>query len=335
MASFREKLARSSATGADGLKRLVETAAGPAAPKIKNAYNRARGYYLRAAAPSKMSGEQSAVDWSNLLPASSPFMQYSTCSAADILHPRFVEICREMAIEPAAQRKIWEYVYIAHQFEQAGVLRPGARGIGFGVGIEPLPVWLAAHGCDVVATDAPTEMAEQKGWRVYGDEFADSKEKLYRPGALSLEQFNERVSLQACDMNAIGTYLVDFDFCWSACAFEHLGSLRAGMDFVINSLDTLRAGGVAIHTTEFNLSSNDKTFEGRSTVIYRKRDLDALIDELRARGHEVAPLVIAPESHPIDKHIDVPPYSHNPHLRLSMAGYVTTSAGLVIRKSQR
>ena len=55
-------------------------------------------------------------------------------------------------------------------------------------------------------------------------------------------------------------------------------------------------------------------------------------DEMRARGHEVEPIVIGPNAHALDFHVDVPPYSQNPHLRLQLAGFVTTSAGLVIRR---
>ena len=40
-------------------------------------------------------------------------------------------------------RKQWEWFYIAQALEESGVVRPGARGLGFGVGNEPLPSWMA------------------------------------------------------------------------------------------------------------------------------------------------------------------------------------------------
>jgi hypothetical protein len=136
-------------------------------------------------------------------------------------------------------------------------------------------------------------------------------------------------------MNAIDEDLDNFDFTWSSCCFEHLGSLAAGMQFVVNSVEkTLRVGGIACHTTEFNVSSNTETVESGGTVIYRKRDIEELISCLRDRGHHVEPLVIGESNHYLDNHIDVPPYAKEPHLKLRLAGHVTTSIGLVIRRGR-
>jgi hypothetical protein len=67
-----------------------------------------------------------------------------------------------------------------------------------------------------------------------------------------------------------------FDFLWSSCSLEHLGSLEAGMDFVKQSTDLLKPGGVAVYTTEFNVSSNDETLTSGPLVVYRKRDVEKL-----------------------------------------------------------
>ena len=42
-------------------------------------------------------------------------------------------------------------------------------------------------------------------------------------------------------------------------------------------------GGVGVHTTEYNLSSNERTVEQGPTVLYRRRDLDTIRDALDAR----------------------------------------------------
>jgi hypothetical protein len=70
-------------------------------------------------------------------------------------------------------------------------------------------------------------------------------------------------------------------------------------------------------------------------VIFRRRDLEALIERLRARGHAVSPLRIAPDSHPMDGWIDIPPYSHDAHLKLALGQFTTTSVGLVIRRAMQ
>src|SRR6187397_3034391 len=41
-------------------------------------------------------------------------------------------------MKPAMHRKLWEFAYIAQALRGSGVLRPGARGLGFGCGKEPL-----------------------------------------------------------------------------------------------------------------------------------------------------------------------------------------------------
>ena len=81
-------------------------------------------------------------------------------------------------------------------------------------------------------------------------------------------------------MNDIPDDLVDFDFNWSSCSFEHLVRLIK-VWFLQNQLKTLKPGGWAQHTTEYNLSSNDETQENNSTVLYRQRDIEYIIDALR------------------------------------------------------
>ena len=136
-------------------------------------------------------------------------------------------------------------------------------------------------------------------------------------------------------MMRIPDALADYDFCWSSCALEHLGSLNAGMDFIVESVEkTLRVGGVACHTTELNLSSDSATLEEGGTVLYRKKDLLSLIDRLERRGHTVEPFSIAPDTHVLDSFVDTPPYEQSPHLKLQLMGYVSTSVGLTIRRGR-
>ena len=76
------------------------------------------------------------------------------------------------------------------------------------------------------------------------------------------DEFRRLVDFRYCDMNNISSDLHEFDFCWSCCALEHLGSLSAGLRFIERSLDTLRPGGWAVHTTEFNLFSDAAQLRG-------------------------------------------------------------------------
>lgn len=262
------------------------------------------------------------------------FMKYSTCSAADFLHPLFGQLCLEFDYPPSYHRKLWEWVFVIHHLKRAGVLKPGSQGIGFGVGRERLPALFAKYGAKIVATDASEELGKSVGW-VKTDEHSSGISQLLYPNVVDDDIMRSNVIHRACDMHQIDDDLKGFDFTWSCCCFEHLGSLEAGIEFVINSIEkTLKIGGVACHTTEFNLSSNEDTLREGATVLYRKRDMLELVDRLRARGHEVEMFSVAPDSHYLDGYIDVPPYTHNPHIKLALEGYTTTSVGIVAKRGR-
>jgi hypothetical protein len=62
-------------------------------------------------------------------------------------------------------------------------------------------------------------------------------------------------------------------------------------------------------------------------------DLLRLADKLTARGHHVQPIVVGPQNNAIDLHVDTAPYTPI-HLRLKVAGFTTTSVGLVVRRGE-
>lgn len=252
------------------------------------------------------------------------------CTQGQMESEEFRSWAAEVGVEPRKHRKLWEFAYITAVLRTAGLLRPGARALGFGVGTEPLPSLFARHGVEVMATDAPPELVQDQGWGST-NQHATDLDNLHKPGLLPIELFREQVSFRPVDMNAIPADLTGFDACWSSCALEHLGSLEHGLRFVEASLNTLRPGGVAVHTTEFNLSSNAETFEKPGLSLFRKRDIEALLTRLLDAGHEVLPLNLHPGEGEVDTHIDLPPYTL-PHLKLEVAGYVSTSVGLVVRK---
>lgn len=269
-----------------------------------------------------------------------PFMRYSTCSAADFYHPRFSEIAAEMGIPAMLHRKFWEWAYIVHIAQSRGMVAPGKRALGFGVGTERMPALFAKGGMEVTATDAPQSVDNAQGWSSTG-QYSNAVEALPYNGILDKETFLRRVHFQECDMNNIGDDVQGYDFCWSSCALEHLGSLQLGIDFIINSVEkTLKIGGIACHTTEFNLSSNGDTIESGDTVLYRRKDLDALIAELRARGHKVDEFIIAPDAHFLDGYVDTPPFATPTpttgpaHLKLELYGYACTSVGITVQRGR-
>lgn len=265
---------------------------------------------------------------------SAPFFQYANCQAADFYHPRYIQLCKLIGERPRFHRKQWEWIYVLHQLLSAGVVQRGARGLVFGVGREPLPAVFAAMDVDITATDAPLDMPTTASW-AGTDQHSAGVEGLFYPSLAPEQKMRRHVTHAWCDMRSIDDAFTGYDFNWSSCCLEHLGSLEAGMEFVVNAVEkTLRMGGVAVHTTEFNASSNDRTVTEGGTVLYRRRDLEALVGRLRDRGHLVEDFKIGPTAHALDFHVDVPPYSGDVHLKLLLAGHVATSVGIVVRRGR-
>lgn len=203
-------------------------------------------------------------------------------------------------------RKLWELAYVLQAIYEHGHLMPGARGLGFGCGREPVASYLAANGVAVTVTDLPHKEAHARGW-VESNQHLDSLEAVYFPHLVDRSVFDTLVTSSFADMNAIPADLTDFDFCWSTCAMEHLGSIQQGLDFVENSLGTLRPGGLSVHTMEFNVESDGATIDNWVTVLFQQKHLEQLAARLRAQGHSVAELNFDCGNQPMDKFIDVPP----------------------------
>ena len=253
------------------------------------------------------------------------------CTAGQIDESPYRYWCSRMGLQPLYNRKVWEFCFILQALVTRDMMRSGRRGLGFGVGKEPLASVMASEGCNIVATDLEVETAKAAGW-VATDEHAGMLEDLLYPNVIEEKAFRDRVSYQHCDMNNISDELIDFDFCWSSCAFEHLGSIEKGLNFVEASLRTLKPGGLAVHTTEFNCSSNTDTVREGGTVLFRRRDIEQIADRLRTKGHTIETSFYVGETE-VDCHIDEPPYRHDRHLKLALGSFLTTSYGLIIRKA--
>jgi SAM-dependent methyltransferase len=261
------------------------------------------------------------------------------CTQARMTSDPFVSWLR--AMQPASvgpdgtphlHRKLWEWCYIAQALSERGMLHPGRRGLGFAVGQEPLAALFASRGCAIVATDMDPEGARAAGWAGPTQEHAAALDDLNKAGVCEPGDFRRLVSFRVADMNDIRPDLRGFDFCWSSCAMEHLGSIGHGLRFIDRMLDCLKPGGVAVHTTEFNLLSDGHTVDDAPTVLFRRRDVLEMQRRARAAGHRME-VDFDPGDQPADAHVDAPPYTHHPHLKLLLANHVTTSIGLVIEKA--
>lgn len=240
-------------------------------------------------------------------------------------------------------RKVWELAYVLQAIYEHGYLHAAARGLGFGCGMEPVPSYLASQGVAVTVTDLPHEEAEKKGW-IATNQHLQARDSIFFPHLVERADFDRLVHVETADMNDIPDHLVDYDFCWSMCAIEHLGSIDKGLAFIENSLRTLKPGGLSVHTMEFNVENEGPTIDNWPTVLFQKRHLEAVAGRLRAQGHEVAELNYGLGDRPMDKFIDLPPWNYDLpvdfqkfiseplHLKLGIDGFVATCFGLIVKK---
>ncbi len=251
------------------------------------------------------------------------------CTQAQLEDPRYHEWRHRLAEETVYNRKVWEWAWICEMLEREAARHDGAMQlVGFGVGTEPIVGWLAREGHSVLATDLPHDATETQRWATTNQHAADI-DALDPRHIAAPEVLRDRVRFRPVDMRSLPPDLGEFDAMWSSCAIEHLGSLEAGFRFVDASLEHCRPGGLALHTTELNVSDERRTVESGHTVVYRKSDLEDFFGDLEARGHRVE-RTFHLGGHELDKRVDWPPFS-NHHLKMPVEGVVTTSYGIAIR----
>jgi SAM-dependent methyltransferase len=255
------------------------------------------------------------------------------CKAKDWQSDWFRRWCNELREPARFHRKQWEFIYVMQSLWERGCIQKGKKGLAFAVGSEPLPSIFANYACNIVATDIYPEQGKEKGWTT-GDQLCFGIESLNKRGLCDDDTLRKQVQYRAVDMNDIPADLKDFDFNWSSCSFEHLGTIEKGVEFLKNQLKTLKPGGWAVHTTEFNVSSNEQTLDNCDTVIFRMSDIEKLVRELRRMGHKVETLDYSLGGLPEDFAVDVHPHKQDVHLKLQLNEFVVTSIGLIIQKKE-
>lgn len=255
-------------------------------------------------------------------------------SEAQFHSPRFEFWRRVFRMAPGLNRKLWEYLYIVNALDHYVGLCDGTRILGFGVGYEQIPAVLAARGCGVTATD----YVEAGEWAAQSidDVALRPRDEDADPTLASLELgdadvIRRLIEFRNVDMNRIPNDLRGYDGLWSCGSLEHIGGLQNGLDFIESSLDCLRPGGIAVHTTEFNVSSNEATLDTAGMSFYRASDILSLAARLTSAGHGIV-LNLTRGTGPIDNHVDKPPYHYDLTMNALVAGYLITSIGLIIQK---
>ena len=254
------------------------------------------------------------------------------CTEEMLLSNTFQDLAEKLGEKRGhLHRKVWEWCFIVQALKERGFLQGGKYGLGFAVGQEPLSALFASLGAKILATDLFSEEAQANGW-AKTNQHANGYEAINLRGLCEPYKLKELVEFQFANMNSIGEeFFGRFDFVWSSCALEHLGSLEHGKQFIYNSMKCLKPGGLAVHTTEFNISSNNETVDFAGTVLFRKKDIEEIVGQLRKDGYEIEVNFNEGEG-AADNHVDIPPYKQTTHLKLLIGKYKVTSIGLIIKK---
>lgn len=231
---------------------------------------------------------------------------------------------------PIYHRKQWELVSCIQSLKEYGMLAPGKKGLGFGVGKEKLPAIFASFGCQILATDQPPQTASD--WKKT-NQYCESLEELKDPNIISNDLFNQRVSFEYVDMNNLNPLSGrKFDFIWSICALEHLGTIERGIKFLENCIPLLNPNGVMFHTTEFNVSHIKKTQDQCSSVFFRTTDINNIETRLNYLGYTILPIDLSIGAHRYDWQVAYQPNPpQEPHLKVQVGDFIITCIRLICK----
>jgi hypothetical protein len=250
----------------------------------------------------------------------------------DIVSPWFGYWAGQLHCAVRAHRKLWEFAALLQALYEAGALQPGARALGLGCADEPLPSYLASLGIDVVASDLPG---------------CAERERMLHPDLIDEAQFDRHGEVSNVDARLLNEdpTLRGFDICWSSNLVNQMRSEIDAADVIIGAMDTLRPGGVAVHTMDFAFA-DDRPIPHAGALTFPRPFFERLAAGLAGRGHAVEPLNFDLGQHPLDGYVDLPPYAPEgpdayqalwaeglgePHLKVLNGDVLATSFVLVTR----
>lgn len=206
------------------------------------------------------------------------------CIAADFNAEWYLRWKERLKFPAGHHPKLWETAAIADALFERGMLEPGRKGLGMGVGQEVLPSLFASMGVQVTATDQDPTTDDAQKWD--NGQLSKGDLSLFKPDLVDRAVYDDLVHYQPYDMNTENeSFLGAFDFVWHNCVIGHLGSLEAGIEQLERSAGYLKDGGWLVFTTELNVASLYHTVDRDSdTCFWRLQDLYQLFSRLSENG---------------------------------------------------
>jgi hypothetical protein len=252
------------------------------------------------------------------------------CAAEHFLDPEFHRLIRDLGESFNWHRKLWEYATIAMVSRLANSDMP-RLAIGFGVGTEPLASYFAANSWSVLATDQPPDGTSSE-WASTG-QYASNLSDLWKRNLVDEAVFSRAVRFAHLDMCHLPLDLPEADFMWSSCVIEHIGGVEPVRDFLKKSFAKLKPGGIAIHTTEYELGDQVETRDYGHCAVFRDIDFLQFQNDIRSLGGNIELSLFVPNDSYADKWVSQPPYPDDqPHLKLKLVDSITTSLAFIFQR---
>lgn len=193
------------------------------------------------------------------------------CDAADWFRPDILEIItNELREVPRFHRKQWESAMIFRSLRQSGKLRSDSVGLSMGGGKELILYSLAPHLKQLVVTDL---YDTQTAWDCAKTDDPDAFIKQNKPFPV------DDTKLKALQMDMRDLQFPDrtFDFCYSTCAVEHIGTREDFLQHFNEVSRVLKDDGVYVFTTE--VSYGDTTIRDEHNYVFSLQELYEIFSE--------------------------------------------------------
>lgn len=222
------------------------------------------------------------------------------CDAADWFRPEIEQIItNDLEEMPRFHRKQWEFTMIVHVLRSLGKLREDSVGLSMGGGKERVAYALARHVRQLVVTD----LYENKtSWECARTDNPDEFIRRNKPFPV------DDAKLMALRMDMRDLQFPDrtFDFCYSTCAVEHIGTESDFLAHFNEVARVLKDDGVYVFTTE--VLFGDPTIRDEHNYVFSLGLLFELFAQSSLVPEEVFDAHVAPHA------VNAPLPSTLPHL---------------------
>lgn len=193
------------------------------------------------------------------------------CDAADWFDEEIQNVILNELREPVRlHRKQWEFAMIFLALQKLGLLSDDKTGLSVGGGNERVLYSVARNVKKLFVTDL---YSDETVWDCARTGDPDDFIKAHKP----FEVDDSKIKALRMDMRNLDFEDNTFDFCYSSCAIEHIGTCE---DFIqhFNEVNRcLKEGGYYVFTTEFHFGN--ETIENPNNYIFSPEYLEKMILE--------------------------------------------------------